>query len=118
MGICVFGLGDCGTTSKNEQIMTTSTVNDIMMSMTTTKSTNVTSTVFNNQIADVEFGNIINSENIGNITQALNSTQSVTINLNFTSTQDLRAQVENALKKAVSNSTTQKQGVLTTASTD
>ena len=46
----------------------------------------------------------------------MGSTQTVKVNLDTSSKQDMASQISNALKAAVTNDTTQKQGFLTTAS--
>jgi len=117
MGVCVLGMGDCGSTSTIVNNMTSSTVNQILTNMVNTTSQNVAATQINIQTANVTLGNIKNCKDIGNIYQEMGATQTVTVNLDLKSTQSLQNQVATALKAKVSTDIEQKQGFLTTAST-
>ncbi len=118
MGICILGMGECGTTSVTKNEMTKSTINQILTNLVNTTSQTVQATVINVQTANVSLGNISGScTDIGNITQNMGSTQTVKINLDLTSEQGLRNQIATALKGSIDNSSEQKQGFLTTAST-
>jgi len=75
----------------------------------------------NVQSAYVRSANIIARRgckvNVGNITQNMSASQTVKVALDLSSTQNLQEQISNALKSNVANSSTQKQGFLSTAST-
>ena len=120
MGVCVLGMGECGSSSTTVNNMTSTTVNQILTNMVSSTSQSVKATQITIQNASIDMpGAIIkDSNNIGNIQQSASATQTVTVNLDLTSTKNLQNQVATALKAKVSNSTEQKQGFLTTQSTD
>jgi len=118
MGVCILGMGDCGSTSTNTVKETQNTINQALTNMVNDTSTSSNIRTINIQEGTVTLGNIKGGcKNLGNIDQSIQSGQTVKLNINISSTKNLQDQVANALKAKVNNSTTQKQGFLTTAST-
>jgi hypothetical protein len=118
MGICIFGLGDCGTTSTIKTESVSKTLNTILTNMVNTTSQTVSATQINVQKANLKIGNITNCKNVGNITQSAINSQSIKVYLDLSSKTGLQTQVSNALKKSISSDNSPKTGFLTTASTD
>lgn len=120
MGICILGMGDCGSQSSPVVEKTTKTLNKILTNMVKSTSNSATIESISVQSATVQLGNIKASGNckvnVGNITQNMTGSQNVKINLDLSSTSNLQTQVANALKGSVDNTTTQTQTVLSTAS--
>jgi len=117
MGVCILGMGDCGSTSTNTVKETQTTINQTLTNMVNDTSISSNIQTINIQEANIKAGDIIGCEGVANINQDITSDQKVKLNINISSTKNLQDQVANALKAKVNNSTTQKQGFLTTAST-
>ena len=123
MGICVVGMGECGTTSVNKQRQVTSTLNQTLTELANNVSSGQNIQTKTLQNAKVKLGNIFigpkcDNATIGNINQTSNVSQKISVNFDLSSSQSLAAQVSQAVQAAVKNDQTQKQGVFTTASTD
>jgi len=117
MGVCILGMGECGTSSTTTNNMTTKTVNEILTNMVSTTSQTVNATTISLQNAKIKLGDIKKCKDVGNLTQTINNTQEIKITLDLTSTQSLQEQISNALKNAITTSNDQEQGFLSTAST-
>jgi len=123
MGICILGLGECGSTNNAATTRVTKTLNGALTELSNKSDTNVVSTIINIQKSRIKIGGIqtgpkCTNANIGNITQDIKSDQTVKINLNLKSSADLALQVSNAIKTSIENDQKNKQGIFTTASTE
>ena len=119
MGVCILGMGSCGSSSSNEAVQNITNLNKVLTTMVNTTTNTTTVQTINVQSANITLGPIKNcGGNIGNIYQSQDSTQTVTVNLDTSSKQDMSTQISNALKAAIKNDTEQKQDVLTTASVE
>ena len=119
MGLCILGMGECGSTSTTTNNLTATTVNQVLTNMVNTTSQSVKAIQINLQTANVTFGNIKGGcTDIGNIKQEISADQTIKVYLDLSNTQSLQNQVSTALKNATTTSNDQTQGFLTTASTD
>jgi hypothetical protein len=121
MGVCVLGMGECGSTSTAISTSNKTLINETLTSMITNTTQSVTATIKASQTGTIKIKGDLNLENCPNslnITQGLKVTQDIKLNLKVTSGNDLKTQVANAISTLQTSDTTQKQGFLTTASVE
>jgi hypothetical protein len=116
MGVCILGMGSCGSKSDVKSITNIQKINQTMTNMVTSKSQTVQATQLNIQSNSIDIGGDVIGCKFEN-EQQMNATQKVSITLDLSSTTALQTQVSNALKAANDSATSQKVAFLQTAST-
>jgi hypothetical protein len=119
MGVCILGMGECGSTSTSIATSNKTLITEALTSMITNTTQTVTATIKASQTASIKIKGDVKIRNCPgslNITQGLKVTQDIKLNLKVTSGNDLKTQVANAISTLQTSDTTQKQGFLTTAS--
>jgi hypothetical protein len=123
MGVCILGMGDCGSKSDTKSVTNVEKINQTMTNMVSSKSQNVQATQINTQNMKVTVTRVpgytgINIKNcVFKNNQEMNATQNVSVTLDLSSTANLQTQISNALQAANNTATTQKTAFLQTAST-
>jgi hypothetical protein len=121
MGVCILGMGECGSKSTSINNSNKTLINEALTKSITNTSQGVTATIKASQTATIKFnGGVIlkGCPNSLNVYQNLKVMQDVKLNLQVKSGNDLKNQVANAVATLQTNDTTQKQGFLTTGSVD
>ena len=127
MGVCILGMGDCGSKTDNKSITNITNINKTMTNMVSSTSQTVKVTQINTQNMEVEvlappgynastWGPLIKGCSFKN-NQTMNATQKVSVTLDLTSTKNLQTQIASSLKAENSNAVKQKTDFLQTAST-
>lgn len=121
MGVCILGMGECGSTTESINESNKTLINKTLTSMITNTEQKTTAIIKASQTAVIKIKgavSIIKCPGSLNITQGLKLTQDIKLNLAVNSGNELKNQVANAISSMQTNDSTQKQGFLTTASSE
>jgi hypothetical protein len=114
---CYFGVvGDCGNKSEVETEQENTSISKALTNMVNSKSSSTYVKTINVQSSNVQIEEIDGcSGDIGNIYQGITSNQTVKLNIDLSSTQDLQAQLKAAITAQAEKDVAQKAGPFTTA---
>jgi len=118
MGICILGLGDCGSKTDTSSVANKTLINQTLTNMITKTSQTATTTIKANQTGSIHYKGGVDMDNCPNalsIYQSLKVNSDIKLVLNTKSGSDLKTQIANALSALQTSDTKQKQGALTTA---
>jgi hypothetical protein len=116
MGVCILGMGDCGSKSDNKSVTNIKNINQTMTNMVTSTSQSIKATQITVQSVRIEVGGDMDDCPLS-VSQKMIANQTINLTLDLKDTTSLKNQITTALKTENETAQKNKTEFLATAST-